>query len=76
MLCDGLRGELTCWDLDYTAYRLGFIKIAIQHGYVGCRTPPAWIPKLTRSRADLVPVFSFGENDVSLFARCRRGFAT
>ena len=28
--------------------------------------------KLTRIRADLVPVFSFGENDVSLFARGER----
>ena len=44
--------------------RLGFIKIAIQHGCVGIS---GWSsqPCSPFGRADLVPVFSFGENDVS-----------
>lgn len=44
--------------------RLGFIKVAIQHGCVGIAGPPS--PSYSPlDRADLVPVFSFGENDVS-----------
>lgn len=51
----------------YVCFRLGFIKIAIQHGYVDVLgAMDAWIAHQTVvCRADLVPVFSFGENDVS-----------
>lgn len=48
--------------------RLGFIKVAIQHGWVmalllGPQTLIGYWPAF-EFRADLVPVFSFGENDV------------
>jgi 2-acylglycerol O-acyltransferase 2 len=50
--------------LNSFANRLGFIKLAIQHGCVPkltflCHSSDSFI-----IRADLVPVFSFGENDV------------
>ena len=45
--------------------RLGFIKLAIREGYVvhhlGCSR---LLVDVTIHSADLVPVFSFGENDV------------
>jgi 2-acylglycerol O-acyltransferase 2 len=54
--------------------RLGFIKVAIQHGFVApllparsiCWMGSTYMASPLSSRADLVPVFSFGENDVSL----------
>ena len=52
--------------LNSFANRLGFIKLAIQHGCVLllnstflCHSSNSFV-----TRADLVPVFSFGENDV------------
>ena len=52
--------------LNSFANRLGFIKLAIQHGCVLllnstslCHSSDSFV-----IRADLVPVFSFGENDV------------
>lgn len=47
--------------------RLGFIKVAIQHGYVRSLLEIKISSPLIHVRAvsaDLVPVFSFGENDV------------
>jgi len=53
--------------------RLGFIKVAIQHGYVeDCPLLPLTCSYIV-CRADLVPVFSFGENDVSAFAHTPTG---
>ena len=48
--------------------RLGFIKLAIREGYV-LRHPGYRLQvNITLRRADLVPVFSFGENDVRSLA--------
>ncbi len=49
--------------------RLGFIKVAIQHGSVLGMERFRSID-LPISRADLVPVFAFGENDVSILIIC------
>jgi hypothetical protein len=54
------------------ATRLGFIKLAIREGY---DLLPYWAVYLcvdvTPCSADLVPVFSFGENDVRALSPSR-----
>lgn len=44
--------------------RLGFIKLAIREGYVPHHLEYRFLVDVTMHSADLVPVFSFGENDV------------
>lgn len=41
---------------------MGFVKVAMLHGYVTDALPD--VNSHRPIRADLVPVFSFGENDV------------
>ena len=49
--------------------RLGFIKVAIQHGCVQSVISVNDVPTRNYAyRADLVPVFSFGENDVRIIS--------
>ena len=49
------------------ARRLGFIKVAIQHGYARTFAVINKSLSLILFSADLVPVFSFGENDVRIY---------
>ena len=54
-----------CADVLHTAFRLGFIKLSIQYGSDTASFHNHFKSLPLNSSADLVPVFSFGENDVS-----------
>jgi hypothetical protein len=55
--------SMSRWTGGYPP-RLGFIKLAIREGYVLHHLGHRLMVDVTIRSADLVPVFSFGENDV------------
>jgi 2-acylglycerol O-acyltransferase 2 len=59
-----LKGFRRFTVIEVGICRLGFIKVAIQHGLISSLGTIPRVHILTFFSASLVPVFSFGENDV------------